>query len=104
MGKNFKVVHSELVKDQITIIFDWYENKIKGLGFKFFDSLEITETQMLKTPFGFECKYRNTREIGIGKFPYMYIYTVELNVIYIHALFPTKSKPPNKYKKLGRKR
>jgi addiction module RelE/StbE family toxin len=94
------VVYSEIAKVDLLRIYNWFENEQPELGQKFIDSVEKAENSNIKSPLGFECRYKNTREIQISPFNYLLIYTVEKSVIYVHAIFPGKSNPKKKYKSL----
>jgi hypothetical protein len=98
--KLFALVYAPLALEDINEIVCWYEEKQKGLGDKFFDSLFDSEKFQKKILFGFQSRYKETREAIIPTFPYMLIYSVENNVIYIHSIFPTKRNPKKKYFKV----
>lgn len=78
----------------------WEEARHVGLGEKLLDCIDETIDQICKSPLGYVNRYKNTRERKVKKFAYQIIYTVENNLIYIHAVFACKQDPGKKYKKL----
>ncbi len=101
---DFLIVYSEIAKTDLLRIYDWFENEQPELGQKFIDAVEKAEYHIIKTPLGFECQYKKSREIQTSPFNYLLIYTVEKSAIYVHAIFPGKSNPKKKYKSLKRKK
>jgi plasmid stabilization system protein ParE len=79
---------------------NWYEKQQKHLGKKFvedvFKNIELLQEQ----PFAFPNKYKFVREIQLKKYPYLVIYSVEENIIFILRIFPTKTNPKKKYSKI----
>lgn len=98
------LVYSSLALEDASRIFDWYEEQQKGLGNKFLNSLQKTGDAIKKTPFGFECRFKTSRETLIQPFPYLIIYTIENNIIYINSIFPTKMNPGKKYSPLSKRK
>lgn len=76
----------------------WYENQKKGLGRKFADAIFKDVEEILSAPLAYPNKYKYTREKVVKKFPYLIIYSVEENVIFILHVFACKRNPKKKYK------
>ena len=78
----------------------WEEARSVGLGRKLLSRIEEAIEQISRLPFGYVSRHHNTREKKVKTFSYQIIYTVEENVIYIHAVFPCKQDPEKKYKNM----
>lgn len=90
-------VYSPKAKINIIGIFDWYEKKQAGLGLRFLNALSACEESIKKVPTGFQNRYKETREALVTPFPYLAVYTVEKETVYVLRVFPTKSNPSKKY-------
>jgi hypothetical protein len=77
---------------------DWYESKEQNLGFKFMDCVYNCIDEIKKRPFGYPAKHRYTREMYVKKYPYLIIYSLEEEIIFILRVFPCKANPSKKYK------
>ncbi|HYG52842.1 MAG TPA: type II toxin-antitoxin system RelE/ParE family toxin [Flavobacteriales bacterium] len=95
--KTSVLVYSSLALEDVARIFDWYEEQQKGLGHRFLDCLQKTGDSLKKVPFGFQNKYKTTQESTVHPFPYVIIYTIENNIVYVNSIFPTKMHPQKKY-------
>jgi plasmid stabilization system protein ParE len=97
-------IYAPRARINITDTFDWYETKQAGLGLKFLDALSVCEDSIKKTPTGFQNRYKETREALITPFPYLMVYKVEKDVIYILRVFPTRSNPSKKYSRIAKRK
>lgn len=77
---------------------DWYDKQQKGLGNKFADATFKSIESVQSNPLGYEIKHRFTREKLVNKFPYLIIYSIEENVIFILRVFNCKQNPKKKSK------
>ena len=78
----------------------YYEDKEIGLEQRFMNAVEIAAAEISRNPKGFVNLYKTSRERRTKNFPYTLIYTFENSIIYIHAVFPCKSNPSKKYRKI----
>ena len=76
----------------------WYNSKQNGLGEKFIDYVLKFADDIKEYPYTPASKYKNTREIYISKYPYLLIYSIEEQMIFILRIFPCKTQPKKKYK------
>ena len=81
---------------------DWYEKQQESLGNKFADYLFNCFTEISKHPLGNASKYKYTREKFVKKYPYVIIYSLEENFIFILRIFPCKTNPKKKYKSINK--
>jgi plasmid stabilization system protein ParE len=75
----------------------WYNKQQSGLGFKFVDYIFDCFEQIRKHPLGYASKYAYTREMVVKKYPYLIIYSIEENVLFILRVFPCRTNPKKKY-------
>jgi toxin ParE1/3/4 len=78
----------------------WYNKQQKDLGEKFADTVFKCAVEIQLAPLGYPNKYKYTREKYIKKFPYLIIYSVEENVIFILRVFSCKKNPKKKYRSI----
>lgn len=72
---------------------NWYDKQQTNLGTKFADAVFASIKNVESNPLGCEIKYRFTREKLVRKFPYLLIYSVEENIIFILRVFNCKQNP-----------
>ncbi|MCB0477423.1 MAG: type II toxin-antitoxin system RelE/ParE family toxin [Crocinitomicaceae bacterium] len=86
----------EIAIKEIQDAFEWYEMQSKGLGNKFRIALQDSFDQIQKSPNGFK-KYRFHRQCPMKDFPYVILYEISGDTLFVDAVFHTKRDP--KYKK-----
>src|SRR5258706_4644262 len=79
--------------DDIRQAFDYYENKRLGLGLEFVDALDSTLDMIQRFPLAYAQVRHNARRAPLNRFPYLVIYTVEDNGIFVHACIHGKRDP-----------
>ncbi len=73
--------------------FDYYNGKQKGLGKRFASVVKNTFAQIKKMPFSASLTYGDTRYKVIAKFPYIVLYRIRGNIIFIARVFNTYQQP-----------
>jgi len=76
----------------------WYNKQQPGLGFKFVDYIFDCFEHIRKHPLGYANKYEYTREMVVKKYPYLNIYSLEEDVLFILRVFPCRTNPKKKYR------
>jgi len=79
--------------------YDWYENQLAGLGDKFLNALEECYLKIEKHPAAFGKFYKNYRKAVIKKFPYLIIFTIIKNEIFVFAIFHGERNPKKRLKR-----
>ena len=77
---------------------NWYNKKLENLGNKFVDHVFKCFEEIQTHPFAYPNKHKHTREMYVKKFPYMIIFSLEENILFILRVFPCKTDPRKKYK------
>ncbi len=73
--------------------FNWYEERVKGLGANFLLNVEAAIELILRTPEAFTPIYKNTRRALVRKFPFGIHYLLDKNKIIVLAVFHVKRNP-----------
>jgi plasmid stabilization system protein ParE len=96
-----KAVFSSFAAKEVQDSFDWYENRVKGLGDRFVNFIDLTIELILLNPEVFPNKKGPYREASLKKFPYqiIYEYIKEKQTVYILHVFHTKRYPRIKYER-----
>ena len=81
-----------------------YEEKQVGLGIRFMDEVDQSAEEISVLPTGYASYYKNTRERKTKHFPHKLIYTIEKEIIYIHAVYPSRATPKKKYKSVRKEK
>lgn len=95
-------VFTEHAKADVVKQVLYYEAKQEGLGIRFLDEVLAAAAKISSLPTGYASYYKLTRERKTDHFPYKLIYTIEEGIIFIHAVYPSKANPKNKYKRVKR--
>jgi toxin ParE1/3/4 len=94
----YRLVITNAAVSDISQAKSWYDDKQAGLGGKFahriFQSIDIIQ----RHPNAYPNKYKHTREIYVRKFPYVIIYSIEAEVIFILRVFACKQDSKKKYR------
>jgi len=79
--------------DDIREAFDYYEDKRPGLGSEFVGALDATLDTIQRLPLAYAQVRQNARRAPLNRFPYLVIYTVEDDEIFVHACIHGKRDP-----------
>ncbi len=71
------------------IAFDWYESQFPGLGLEFLDCIEEKIKKIQNLPKAYPVHHENFRRALVRKFPFSIFYTIEEQVIVLHAVLTT---------------
>jgi len=91
--KRLHLVIKEEARNEIFDAFYWYESKLKGLGNRFVEILDISFGRISSAPFSFSKKHKEMRQAIVVHFPFVIIFEIEDNQIIIYAVFNTKRNP-----------
>jgi len=88
-----KIVYTDEAKSDVETAFSWYELKRTGLGLEFLFHLEMAIEQILDFPEACECCHNSFRRKITKKFPFSLFYTIEKNLVVVHAVFDNRQDP-----------
>jgi plasmid stabilization system protein ParE len=95
----FKEIISRVAQIHIDEAFYYYELQRPGLGSRFFIEFKNATKYILLDPYLFPPKLNDLRELKLSVFPYMIIYEIVDNTVYILAVFHTSQDPRKKPQK-----
>ena len=93
----------ELAHKEYIEAYGWYEQRQKGLGDRFMDSVEKRLQQISEHPEYYGRKQNsNFREVKVANFPYIIVYEFfkQNRLIHIAAIYHSKRNPGRKYRRL----
>lgn len=96
---NYLVIIPESVYLELQEVSVYYELQQKNLGVKFVQHWETTMLDLKKSPLLYQKKHKQLRTIKVNKFPYLLVFEVIENKIYIYRLTHTKKHPTKTYKR-----
>ena len=71
----------------------WYEVRKPNLGHEFIESVESVLQFLQTSPMTFRLREENVRIALVKRFPYKVIYTLEDNLVIVHAIMHAKRDP-----------
>lgn len=98
MKKRLTLLIEEQARLDIYNAYEWYEDKLTGLGEEFKEILDASFEMLLISPNGYEKFGRHHRQFPMDKFPYVILYEATKSNLYIDAVFHTSRNPEDKPK------
>lgn len=95
MRKKLSLQIEEIASIEINEAYLWYEEQSKGLGDKFIKALNRALLIIQKSPNAYG-KFNKHRQYPLKKFPFVILFEVTKDVIYIDAVFHTSRNPDDK--------
>ncbi len=76
------------VEDELDKVSKWYDTKIPGLSFRFYNSLDIAFHKLSKIPksYSFYDTKLQIRKHKLPRFPYIIFYWIDNNIVNIIAV------------------
>jgi hypothetical protein len=96
---NYQVIVPESVYLELKETSSYYESKQKDLGLKFILNWETAMVHLKEAPLLYQKKHKGLRTIKINKFPYLLVFEIIENKIYIFRLTHAKRNPKKVFKK-----
>jgi plasmid stabilization system protein ParE len=82
----YQLVLTPAAQSDISEAAFWYNNQKKGLGLQFVKRIKSTASKLRRNPHLFQIHYDDVHTAIIKQFPYSIHYTVQNNIIVIHAV------------------
>lgn len=89
----YRIKISEEAELDLEDAYGWYEGQVKQLGSEFIRVIDKSLITIQKNPLACPLIYRNVRRKLLPRFPYMLLYFIEDNIIFIFACFHVKRDP-----------
>lgn len=98
---SYAVILSSAAEEEVEDSFNWYEDRVGGLGIRFIEHIEKSINRIVLNPESYAVKKGKYREIPVEKFPYLIVYEVlkKQKTVNILHVFNTRRNPKLKYKK-----
>jgi plasmid stabilization system protein ParE len=95
MKKKFNVQIEYSAKIEIANAYDWYEDQEEGLGESFIKAFQKAIESIQKAPNGYtQVGYH--RQFPLKHFPFVILYEIDKETMYIDAVFHTSRNPKEK--------
>lgn len=91
MKYSLQIINSAEI--EISETFNYYEEKVIGLGQRFLESVEKSLTIILKMPEMYAIKETPFRSCPIKGFPFLIFYSIEVEIIVVYSIFNTAQNP-----------
>jgi hypothetical protein len=93
-------IFTEAAKDDILEQTLFYEAIQEGLGFRFSDEVYNAADEISIFPKAYLSYIKSVHERRLKKFPFKLIYTIEDEIIFVHAVYPSKAETSGRYKRI----
>jgi toxin ParE1/3/4 len=78
---------------EIRDAFEWYEEQKPGLGYEFIREIELCYEKIFTYPEHYSFTKNLHRRIKTGRVPYIIIYEIEENTLFVNSVRHEKRKP-----------
>ena len=95
----YEVIIPESVYLELDKEAKYYESKQENLGLSFVLMWEETMKQLKQTPLMFQIKQQQLRSIKLQRFPYLLIFEVIENKVFVYRLIQAQKNPKQIFKK-----
>ena len=82
-------------EDELLEAIDWYEARSPGLGSEFLRCVDACFQRILRNPEMYPVVHRDSRMGLVRRFPYLVIYRLADDAVYVVAVFHSKRDPKN---------
>ena len=84
--------HKNVTTD-IDVAYNWYEDRLPGLGERFVYELSLAYNKIKQNPLLYGRIDKYFRKLNLDEFPFMLVYEVFDAEVYVYAVFHTKRNP-----------
>jgi len=95
----YHIIVPESVYVELKEVSSYYESKQKELGLRFILSWETAMEHIKEAPLLYQKKNKRLRTIKLNKFPYLLVFEIIGNKIYLFRLANAKRNPKKIFKK-----
>ena len=95
----YEVIIPESVYLELDKEAKYYESKQENLGVSFILMWEASMKQLKQTPLLFQIKHQQLRSIKMQRFPYLLIFEVIDNKVFVYRLIQGQKNPKKIFKK-----
>jgi len=97
---SYSIILSSRAQKEIAMSWEWYEERMPGLGDKFFDEVISRINNIEKDPDRYPTRYKSYKEVSVDTFPFLVIYRINARKksVRILSVFHTAQNPKKKYR------
>lgn len=97
---SYSIIVSSRAQKELAESWNWYEDRLPGLGDKFVNEVLKCTRQIEENPDRFPTKYKSYKEAQVKTFPFLVIYRItrKTSSIRVVSVFHTARNPKKKYK------
>lgn len=96
---NYLLLVRPNAEKQIDEVYRWHQEKLKGLGDEFLNSVDSCLLTISNNPFVYSVKYKSVRMGLLKKFPYGVFYVIKSDIVVVLAVLHF-GRNPKIYRKL----
>ena len=98
----YKVVIKDVAKEDIQTAYDYYEQERRGLGEEFLEELLKKFDVFMDKPhnYGFIDDQTIIRDVKVDRFPYVIIFEIIVDAVYVYAVHNTYRHPKRRLRKV----
>lgn len=89
----YEVIYTNRSIADLDSAMEWYESQRKGLGVELLHSVEECVHRLSIFPWSYQRVSNQIRGCPISRFPFSVYYSVENEVVVIHAVFDNRMNP-----------
>ena len=95
----YSSILSTRAQKEIAVSWDWYEERLQGLGDRFVNEVIEKIANLQQSPYRYPTKYKQYKEAGIDTFPFLIIYRINKRkkIIRVVSVFHTSRNQKKKY-------
>jgi len=90
---NYTLILHPLAEEDISEAYNWYEDKLGGLGERFLAELVVCYTKLESHPERYGKSGRSFRKIILNHFPYSVVYEIAQKRVIVYAVFHFSRNP-----------
>ena len=88
----YKLIVRPEAEAELTEAFNWYEDKVTGLGNRFLLSVDAVINSIQREPLQYPIVYKNIRRVLTRRFPYQVLFIVDdLHIVVIAIIHGMRS-------------
>ena len=80
------IIFDPLAEDEVTTAYLWYSSRSVKAGPRFLQALDLAVEQIGDRPESFPAYIAGTRKCILHKFPYLVVYRVDAEIVYVVAV------------------
>ena len=98
---SYSYILLEAAQEEYELSVKWYIIKSEQSAVKFIEAIDVTLESICDYSTSWRNKYKNFFELGVKKYPFTIIYTIDNQnkLIIVHSIFQHKMNPLKKYNK-----